>query len=535
MVKRVAVLVGLGVLEACVNSPNPPGEVLYACGANGACPAAYACAGDKLCHPSYVPDGGLTDDGGFACSDGGMACPAGQRCGPSGGCAAGGFDGGLDAGPDGGADGGVDGGMDGGIDAGADGGVDAGGCPFATAFRATTPIRCLPSGNMTGECDDVVLTDVNGDGMLDLVVADYADSTINVLLNTGGGSFAAPTQINAPDPTDGGCYSSASFGILSTSPAVALATFASNQLETVPLSSDGGSMQVFVLNDAGYCYGGSTWTPSQPPVVVGQGAKGRFAIVMDLLAYDSSVPQLDVVAVGASGSLSGPLALHLTTYAQDYVAADVNGDGLADVLVAEDPLDGTAGTFEVFLSLPDGGFSAAMTYGAGVGALALVVGKLNPDGFPDVAVANSGSPGTPSVEGSVSLFYGAGDGGFRRGGTLSPLLDGGWSPYAIALGDFDRDGVSDLALIVQAWGVGPNANPASEVLLLQGLPDGGFALDAPVLLSPSNQNTAWYPGIYWLRLGNLTRDGGPPDLIASYQDLGSPLSPVMDLFESQCP
>ena len=61
-----------------------------------------------------------------------------------------------------------------------------------SSLRFTLPTGTRPSG--------VTVADLNGDGIPDLIVANYADDTIWVYLGNGNGKFAAPEIY----PTDQG-------------------------------------------------------------------------------------------------------------------------------------------------------------------------------------------------------------------------------------------------------------------------------------------------------------------------------------------
>ena len=86
----------------------------------------------------------------------------------------------------------------------------------------------------------------------------------------------------------------------------------------------------------------------------------------------------------------------------------------------------------------DAGFLTAPTYPAGSQPIAVAVGDFNGDGIPDLAVANNGWPGL----GALSILLGNGDGTFQ-----APLTYGlDIEPYSITVADFNGDGLPDLLL-----------------------------------------------------------------------------------------
>ena len=114
---------------------------------------------------------------------------------------------------------------------------------------------------------------------------------------------------------------------------------------------------------------------------------------------------------------------------QSVVAGDFNGDGRADLAVANEgsidssgnSIPGTGGV-SVLLGAGDGTFQDQVAYAAGSDPQALVTGDFNGDGRADLAVANWGSfdssgnsiPGT----GGVSVLLGAAT---ARSRTRSPM------------------------------------------------------------------------------------------------------------------
>jgi len=133
------------------------------------------------------------------------------------------------------------------------------------------------------------------------------------------------------------------------------------------------------------------------------------------------------------------------------VAADLNGDGRLDLVVANHD----SGSITVLLGKPDGTFSPGVDYGVGQGPRALATGDFNGDGILDLAVLNSG-------DNSVSILQGMGDGTFQIMVTLAV----GNMPTAAVVGDFNHDGKLDLA-------IANGATPGSVSILL-GNGDGSF-------------------------------------------------------------
>ena len=137
------------------------------------------------------------------------------------------------------------------------------------------------------------------------------------------------------------------------------------------------------------------------------------------------VPQ--VVTARAAYALATPIYWGAASTASTVAAGDFNGDGKLDVAVAD-------GSLTVLLGDGNGHFQTAREFPlAGMNPTYLVSGDFDGDGNLDVAA--SGPAG-------VFVFSGAGDGSFRSSVKVGPA---GFAA-GIAAGDFNGDGVSDLAV-----------------------------------------------------------------------------------------
>ncbi|MFN0130873.1 MAG: FG-GAP-like repeat-containing protein [Verrucomicrobiales bacterium] len=173
------------------------------------------------------------------------------------------------------------------------------------------------------------------------------------------------------------------------------------------------------------------------------GASPREATVVDLNGDD--LPDAAVInrhSGDVSILLSRPTASGLVTSDQIYpvdgdVAAlevrDFNGDGRADVL----QLHRASSELSVQIAGPDGRLSPPRYFPIGSpNPTALALADLNNDKIMDVVTANLGV----EHRGSVSILHGLRDGGFGP----PRLIDAEASLFAIAVADFNNDGIPDL-------------------------------------------------------------------------------------------
>ncbi|HXE62358.1 MAG TPA: FG-GAP-like repeat-containing protein, partial [Bryobacteraceae bacterium] len=137
-------------------------------------------------------------------------------------------------------------------------------------------------------------------------------------------------------------------------------------------------------------------------------------------------------------------------------AGDFNADGYADVAVSSS----SDGSLSILLGGPGGALSTASgsPFAAGTNAYAIVVGDFNGDGIEDLATTNGAG-------GKVIVFAGDGQGGFSQ---LSQIPVGG-TLQAITVADLDNNGTQDLAAVDVA---------NSKVFVLLGNGHGGFSVSA---------------------------------------------------------
>ncbi len=166
-----------------------------------------------------------------------------------------------------------------------------------------------------------------------------------------------------------------------------------------------------------------------------------------------------VPAAGSPIPAGNPL-----TQPQAIAVGDFNGDGIPDIAVGISNGPSFAGTLVVLLGNGDGTFKAApgTTVPLGGTPISIAMADFNGDGILDLALANFGSS-------NANILLGNGDGTFTQAPN-SPIAVGSF-PWSVVAGDFNGDGISDLAIVNSQYTSG---GPGTVSILL-GNGNGTFA------------------------------------------------------------
>ena len=279
------------------------------------------------------------------------------------------------------------------------------------------------SPNVSGEPFSVAAADVNGDGKVDLICANYGNNTLSVLTNNGSGGFVLASTLNV----------------------------GSEPYEVVAADVNGdGKVDIICGN-----YGGTTLSvltnatafpaPSSPPVITGfSPASATIGTNVTISGSNfSSVASNNIVYFGAvQATVTAANATNLVvtvpvgaTYAP--ITETVNGL----TAYADTPF---LPIFPSGSTLGPSSFGPQIVLGGGYGPARVAIGDLDGDGKPDVVVANV-------YDGSIWIYRNISTNGTLTAGSFAPAvvftIGGGTdSTWGLALADLDGDGRLDIVV-----------------------------------------------------------------------------------------
>ena len=321
--------------------------------------------------------------------------------------------------------------------------------------------------------------DLDGDGDVDLAVANEEGNAITVFRNLGSSSgmfLAVPTTDGFPTgeyPTGGAIADFNRDGV----PDIITANFHGDSVSILLGAGTGDAYTL--MPPASYATSAGAETSN-----LAVGDLNRDGIP-DVIATNPQTSSISVFIGRADGTM-GPasnVTIGTAGHSQPYSVAigDFDGDGIDDAAVA----DNASATMFIELGNGDGTFHLAPSQPSigGDQSFIVIAHDMNLDGKLDLVVANRSSD-------DVSVLLGRGDGTFRAARVSSTGSNTG--PYSLAVADFDHDGLLDVV-------TADYVSSSASVLLGRG--DGTF-ID-PMDAGPMGELP------YGVAVGDFNGDGRP--------------------------
>ena len=280
--------------------------------------------------------------------------------------------------------------------------------PVTFAAPVNYTVGTLPFANVTA--------DFNGDHILDVAVVNYNSNNVSVLFGKGDGTFEAATNYTVG--TEPSAITSADFngdGI----PDIAVADEIGKTIAVLINKGDGsGTFLPAVLYPAG-----------QAPRGIVAGDLRNIGI-MDLVVANNLGGDVTIFLGNGDGTFKTGVNYAADVNPKSVAVADFNGDGHLDIVCVNHNTNDAS----ILIGNGDGTFQAPVNYPTGTDPRHVLVADFNKDGKWDLAVANGG-------ESTVSILYGNGD------GTFQPQIkyNASTSPRWLAIADYNNDGFLDIA------------------------------------------------------------------------------------------
>jgi hypothetical protein len=303
------------------------------------------------------------------------------------------------------------------------------------AGKVDYPTRSEPESVTTG--------DFNADGILDLAVMNARSDNLSILLGNGSDGRGDGTFAVKVDYTAGNGPMGAATGDFNADGIIDLAVS----------NSDWNDLSIFLGNGSGGRGYGTFATKADYPA--GDGpmnvTTGDFNSdgILDLAVANRISNNLSILLGHGSGGHGDSTFAAKVDYPTgiaptNVTAGDFNSDGILDLAV----MNQDSNNLSILLGygndgLGNGTFATKVDYPTGTTPMSVTSGDFNSDGILDLAVINQGSN-------NLSILLGHGNDG-RGNGTFAAKVDypTGTAPMSVTTGDFDADGILDLAVVNQ--------------------------------------------------------------------------------------
>ncbi|HUR71261.1 MAG TPA: FG-GAP-like repeat-containing protein, partial [Candidatus Limnocylindrales bacterium] len=268
----------------------------------------------------------------------------------------------------------------------------------------------FPAGNSPWA---IAAADLNGDGILDLVTTNTSTDDVSVLIGNGNGTFQSQQRFPVGDFP----YS------------VALSDLnGDGRRDIIVANQNSNDVSVLLGNGNGTFQPQQRYSVGLTPYWIAVADLNRDGFP-DIVTPNANSNNISVLIGNGNGTFQAQLNFPTGSSPSSVNVADLNGDGLQDIAVANNFSDDVS----VLLGNGDGTFQIQQRFFVGGGPVGVTIADLNGDGVRDLVTANQGDV-------VLSALLGSGNGTFQNAQSI-PV---GRAPQFVALADVNGDGFQDL-------------------------------------------------------------------------------------------
>jgi hypothetical protein len=296
--------------------------------------------------------------------------------------------------------------------------------------------------------------DVDGDMLLDMIVANQGSNTVSVFKNASSGSITAASYPTKVDFAVGGSPQNVVFQDVDgdAKPEIVVMSWSGGQVDILRNTSTPG-----VINSSSFAASVtvSTGLNSRTVKVADLNSDGKPELITANYIQPGSITLFQNNSIPGSLSFSSGVNLTAGLNFGDVAIADMDGDNKPEIIGA----NLASNNMTIFQNTHSGGniattsFAIQQDFATGFYPWGIAIGDIDGDNKPDIVIPASGSN-------SISVFRNNFTQGVLNASSLNSVVNytTGSSPYSVAMADINGDGKLDI--------VTPNSTDNSVSVLL---------------------------------------------------------------------